>query len=203
MVEDLTLPIVIGTEIEAASTTSATPVTFTPTKKSVQKDNSFYNWYAATAESDLSTSGNVGIDAPASICPVGWRLPSRYTVNNAKSYGGLVTSYTGTSSSIDTHTNSNNVNYGNWTATHELSYLQPFPISLNRSGYYVFWSDGVWHHWNAGYYGFYWSATSIGDNNISRNDADRLGLFASSLEWPPYGGKDSSEFSINVRCVSI
>ncbi len=36
----------------------------------------YYNWYTATAGTGLSTMFNNGQNAPSSICPKGWRLPT-------------------------------------------------------------------------------------------------------------------------------
>ncbi len=116
MTENLKLVLSAGTPVVAASNTSAMSYSFTPTSCSMNGECAmngntkvyggkyYYSWYALTAGT-VNSSAAVGTDAPASLCPIGWRLPANYYANADYSYSTIYNAYFGsptatTSSSI-------------------------------------------------------------------------------------------------------
>ncbi len=71
---------------------------------------SYYSWFAATAGSNSTISG-IGANAPFSICPKGWHLPSIGVANDTTDpttdFGNLVISYGGSAETAyyDSETN--------------------------------------------------------------------------------------------------
>ncbi len=132
----------------------------------------YYSWCTATAGT-CSDSG----DAPSSICPKGWTLPSNSNTN------------------IGTYTALNSAFAGSWTAIGGVNGIKLgynsndafFPAAGLVNG------DGLY---NSGSYGYYWSST-VYSSNVSR----AYDLFFNS------GGVSPAHFSnrylgFSVRCVA-
>ena len=105
-----------------------------------------YNWYTATASTGTQNGVTGGIDAPSSICPKGWKLPSN-TGNG--SYTVLMQSLF---SSI--------IPRGTESATY-IKQFQQAPLNLVLSGQY--YSSIV----DQEVYGSYWSRTSSANDNYA------------------------------------
>ncbi len=148
---------------------------------------SYYSWDAATLGSGRSLSTD-NTDAPYSICPKGWRLPTSGSPSNdgwkrgdfyalAISYGAnLENSYIDNSSVTGKNFYNNAGPIGNSTPNFLLA------------GYYYNSSFNY-----GGYYGYYWSATS------GNTGARRLG-FGPSEVYSAYGSSRRDGFS--VRCLT-
>ena len=188
MTQDLEIPLASGTTIEASYNTTASAYSFTPSaacsgngacsmNANTKAGNGtyYYSWYAATAETGTST--DVSIDTSASICPIGWRLPANYTIDQTKSYSSLTNSYGFTTNGAN---NSQN----------HVAALESAPLNFTRSGFY--YNGSLTNNSTDGYY---WSSTAYTDamraydfdyNTSRTNPQDGYGK---------YGG-------FNVRCVA-
>ena len=103
----------------------------------------YYNFYAATAGTGNPnlTSG----DAPDSICPKGWHLPSS---TGTGSYTTLVQNYVGRE--------------GNSDSANADTPILSSQLGINRSGWYDS-SNGKLSNQHS--YGRHWSSTAADDNN--------------------------------------
>ena len=143
-------------------------------------DTWYYSWYAATAGS--GTSSMVNQDAPYSICPAHWRLPTNYT-NTSHPSGGADKSW---GSLLNTY----GISPNNHNSDTEYKTLEAFPFNLSRVGWF---NSGAFR--NNGY-GVWWPTT-----------ADSTATYAHSMTFGttvvnPQG--DSSKYhGFNVRCVAI
>ena len=190
MTEALTFPLTAGVETTGAYNTSATPYTFTPTSCStdgscpmngdtfaVPSINSYYyNWYAATAGTGTTGMG-IDEDAPASICPVGWRLPPNYSVSQAKSYQKLTNTYGYTSD-------------GNHNTLDRTAYLKQFPFSFILYGFTRY---GALEGYTV--YAGYQSSTAW------NTSAGYYFYFDASYTWPQYA--NVKQYGLSVRCVAL
>ena len=114
----------------------------------------YYSWKAATAGS--GTTSITSADAPDSICPKGWRLPTSNSTTANYSFGKLLTAYSYSSSSD--------------------SILLASPLWFVRAGYVYNGSlDGQ------GSYGYVWSSRAYSNSD----GAYGLG-FSSSVVDPSY-----------------
>lgn len=104
-----------------------------------EKAGNYYNWYAATAGTGISTMMNS--DATASICPKGWRLPPNSTTS--KSYYYLIMTIYGFTSSADGSIS-----------------LRASPLNFNLSGAYRYNTGAMSDQSSSG---FYWSSTAYSD----------------------------------------
>ena len=102
-------------------------------------DQSYYNWYAATAESGAQTADNN--DATDSICPSGWRMPTS-KANTAKSYTELIRDYLG-------HVGKSSMAFSD----NDYKVLSAYPFSLPFSGGFrvsddtnpfIYYSSSTW-----------------------------------------------------------
>ena len=122
----------------AACTTNGACVMNGNTAYDSTYDSWYYSWYAATAGS--GTSSMVNQDAPYSICPTHWRLPTNYTNTSypsggaPKSWGTLVKAY--------------GISPENHDSDSEWQTLVGQPFSLPMAGYFnsgVFQNVGIGH----------------------------------------------------------
>ena len=135
----------------------------------------WYSWYAATAGS--GTASQTSGEAPNSICPKGWRLPSNNENNYNKSFAVLTKAYLG----IDSAETSGSYHVK----------LEGLPLNFARLGQYV---SGSQINVNDGNY---WNSVAF-----SAEKAGRLSYsYGSNGIWP----NDSlKKFQGPVmRCVSI
>ena len=201
MTEDLALELVAGVPVEASLNTSATPYSFTPTScatngicsmngNTVYNSSTgayYYNWYAATAETGTSSQTNT--DTPASICPVGWRIPANYTIDANKSYGALTNAYNFT------------VNGANNTQNH-VAELESIPLSFSRLGYYynaVYYANVAANSYNTG--GTRWSSTASGDTNTAYSFI--YGYTSLNYTYPQDNISRKGPNSVQIRCVAL
>lgn len=193
MTQDLEIPLASGTTIEASYNTTASAYSFTPSaacsvngacsmNANTKADNGtyYYSWYAATAETGTST--DVSTDTSASICPIGWRLPANYTIDQAKSYGSLTNSYGFTT------------NGANNTQNH-VAQLESAPLNFARSGYYG--NGGLT---GSGTHVLYWSST-VYTGVTSAYSFFYYIVHGASYTGPQYG--DTKYYGFNVRCVAV
>ncbi len=152
---------------------------------SVYKHNSnhygnFYNWNTATAGSGTSI---VGEDAPYSICPANWRLPSASSTGATDSeFYAMLNNYISTGTWVDDGNS-------HWTGVVASQYTN-MPTSLVFSGY--IYSSGTLY--GQGSIGSWWSATSNGSTNAFYMDASTGGYVT-----PRDHNGRSNGFS--VRCL--
>ncbi len=149
MTSNLNLSLAADTPVLASSNTSRETYSYIPSSCSqsgncalngytgVSNGAYYYTWFAATAESE--TTNQTYVDAPASICPKGWRLPANWTISTTRSYGTLTNAYGFT-------TNGDNVSRNNVTA------LESFPFNFYRYG--------LNYSFDTGTSGGYWSSTN-------------------------------------------
>ena len=195
MTENLALPLAAGIAVEAASNTSATPVSFTPTGSggtsnaatpmngNTRYDSNtgqwYYSWYAATA--GTGTSSQTNIDASSSICPVGWRLPSNYTISTTKSYGSITDIYGLTANGAnDEHLFGHTV-------------LESIPLSFLHAGYTM---SGTIYNDNIGRY---WSSTAY----PSATYAYFLSYGTAQSFVRPQDPNGRKYYGFTVRCIAL
>ena len=144
-------------------------------------DTWYYSWYAATAGS--GTESMVNQDAPYSICPTHWRLPTNYTNKQypsggaQKSWGSLVSAY--------------GISPANHSTTSEYQILEAFPFTLPRAGYF---SSGAFQNSGSG---VWWSTTARDNATIAYN----LG-FNTAVVYPQEDG-NRKYGGFTVRCVAL
>ena len=126
---------------------------------STQPCNSYYSWLAATAGNKTNVTGN-GVDAPYSICPAGWRLPS--SGNQSDSSATSTTGYKkGDFYKMLVAYGMNGNNYYANSSTSPTGATIYSAISSGTvpsfllAGYY---DDSSFN--NGGSYGYYWSSSS-------------------------------------------
>lgn len=187
MTQNLEIPLASGTTIEASYNTTASAYSFTPSACSsngacsmngntIAANNTYYySWYAATAETGTST--DINVDAPASVCPIGWRLPANYTIDQTKSYGSMTNAYGLTTDGANNPRN-------------HVAALESAPLNFARSGNYGNGSLAL-----NGSRGYYWSSTAY-------TDATRAyGFYYSTSGTGPQS--DYGKYhGFNVRCVA-
>ena len=153
---------------------------------SVKACNSYYSWDAATLGSGRSIS-TINQNAPYSICPKGWKLPTTYdgsgTAAGATDFRKLMIALGG-SNSVQTYSSSTtptgNTMYGKLIAS---------PYNFLLAGYYS--SSSLY---SGGSNGRYWSATSYSSETNAR------GLSFSSANVYS-AGNSSRKNGHSVRCV--
>ena len=144
---------------------------------------SYYSWDAATLGSGRDINAD-NTDAPYSICPKGWKLPTSRT-----------TSATNWRTTSDFYQLAHQYGLDSTTSTSELDngfYTQAGPGTTPNfllAGYYEHGSSG-----SGGSSGLYWSATSYSDTS----DARRLGFDSSSVGSA--NGRDRRN-GFSVRCL--
>ena len=135
---------------------------------------SYYSWTTATLGSGLSITGSG--DAPYSICPAGWHLPTLTDHRNL-----MVT--LGGSAGIDTYNNNTSP-----TGAEMFSRLSGSPLHYLRTGYYLGGSFS-----SGGFGGLYWSATSY-SSTYARN----LYFYSTYVGAADYSYR---RFGSGVRCI--
>ena len=146
---------------------------------------SYYSWDAATLGSgrDISTDNT---DAPYSICPKSWKLPSTYNgVNSSTDLRALIIAYGG-SINIQSYNDSTSPKGSELYAFLHSSVIPNFLLS----GYY-----GGSSLISGGSRGFYWSSTS---GNL-RYEARNLN-FNASLVYS--AGSNTARSGFAVRCLA-
>ena len=146
--------------------------------------NSYYSWDAATLGSGRSISTD-NTNAPYSICPKGWKLPTTYNGTNSTTDFRALMIALGSSSSLQYYNSSTSPTgatmYGKLTA---------YPYNFLRAGNY---SLGSFE--SGGSHGYYWSATSYPGSSLAR--VLSLGsAYVNSVN--NFNRKDGA----SVRCVS-
>ena len=133
----------------------------------------YYNFYAATAGTGNPnlTSG----DAPDSICPSGWHLPSS---TGTSSYTTLVQNYVGREENTDNLTNHH-------------SPLLLSTLSFTRSGFYTYY-NGILYSQSS--HGYYWSHTPNGKTRAYYLTFVSTGLYPRSNYSRGYG--------FTLRCLA-
>ena len=147
---------------------------------------SYYSWDAATLGSGRSISTD-NQNAPYSICPKGWRLPTTYngsgTAAEATDFRALMIAFGG-SNSVQTYGSSTSPTGATMSTT-----LQSTPNNFLLAGYYL---NGSFS--NGGSRGSYWSATSASSSSYARY------LFFSSTGVYS-AGNSTRRGGYSVRCV--
>ena len=131
----------------------------------------YYQWNAATAGTGEALTDQ---DAPGSICPKGWRLPTSNTYATDKSFGKLTSVYSITNNTDGTSD----------------AILRSSPFFFTRSG------DAAHESLlNEGDNGYYWSSRAYADTNRTYNL-----YFGNSFVRP--NGYYSRNLGFSVRCVA-
>ena len=136
------------------------------------KYGNLYNWYAATATT--GTTSIVSSDAPESICPKGWRLPT--LLKGDWNYASLMGAYGKPTS---------NVTDGN-----AITWSQGAPLYIALSGAYAAAS-----YEQGGYAAYLWMS-----RGSRQNTADYLRFQANNGVFYPQADGDKS-FGLSVRCI--
>jgi uncharacterized protein (TIGR02145 family) len=144
---------------------------------------SYYSWDAATLGSGRSISTE-NTDAPYSICPKGWRLPTSGNSSNGEwkrgDFYALATAY-----GADLE---NNYYQSSSTFYNNAGPNTTVPNFL-LAGYYYYGS-----FLNEGSYGYYWSSTSYGNSGYARN----LHFYSSGVYSANYYRRRNG---FSVRCL--
>jgi len=146
------------------------------------RTGNYYNWSSAVASNDTSSITTNYTQAPDSVCPAGWRLPTSLTVVDGYSdfdYLFYKNGITATHGGV-------NVNVG--YAADGLSILRASPLWSTRSGD---WSGSVLYQ---GTYARYWSSSTY-----SSTDSYYLSFSTGSI-GPAYKTSRANGFSI--RCLA-
>jgi uncharacterized protein (TIGR02145 family) len=132
-----------------------------------------YNYFTATAGTNPQTNySSSSPNAPGSICPANWRLPS----NNSGDYGDLDKAYNGTGAA---HTDATVINN----------------LWLYSGAFATVWSGYYQYEFNfQGQYGYFWSSTA------SSATLSRHTLFSATEAGPGNRG-GYRYFGLAVRCV--
>ena len=144
---------------------------------------SYYSWGAATLGSGRSISAD-NTDAPYSICPKGWKLPTAYT-----------TSASNWQTTSDFYVMAHQYGLDSTTSTSESDsdfYNQAGPGTLPNFLLAGDYDGGSFN--DGGSSGSYWSATSYSNTNIAR----RLRFYSSSVNSAGYNTRG---VGASVRCV--
>ena len=131
-----------------------------------------YNWYAATAGTGVYGT-SAGVNATASICPKGWKLP---TGGSGGNFANLDIAYGGSGS--------------NRTDADQRNKFMAAPLNFNYTGY----RDGGSVNYPSDFAG-YWSSTAY-----SEVGAYRLGFYSGGYFSPQGGSNKYVGFA--VRCVA-
>ena len=160
----------LGSSCSTRTATTADSTSSTGQAAETQDIGTYYNWAAATARS----GGDSG-DAPNSVCPKGWRLPSGAGVSTGnKSFATLMNAYSlGNNSSGSTG-------------------ARRYPLSYVFSGRY-YWGSGTLYYQDSG--GYWWSTAAYSGSN-----AYYLGMDSSNLGPQSNANK---AFGFALRCVSL
>ena len=158
-----------GSSCSSDTATTADTTSTSGQAAETQKIGAYYNWAAATARS----GGDSG-DAPNSVCPYGWRLPSGGSSSTDYSFAKLMNTY----------------GYGN-NSTGSTKARQ-YPLSYIFSGYY-YWGNG--NLYSQGTNGYWWS-TSANSSTYAYN----LGMNSSGLN--PQNSLNKA-YGLTLRCVAL
>ena len=145
---------------------------------------SYYSWDTAT----LGSGRGIGMDnhnAPYSICPKGWHLPSTYKgVDNLTDFRALMIAYGG-SNSIQTYNNSTNPTGA------DIYNLIKFETTPNfiLQGFYL---NGQLYGGGSG--GRYWSSTSSNSTVAKNLVLDSVSVYSADSSNHRYG--------FSVRCLA-
>ena len=148
---------------------------------------SYYSWVSATAGSGTSIS-TTNTDAPYSVCPKRWSLPTTRSINGLSSdFQDLTVSLGGSRERFyyDSSTAP--------TANAIFRKMVAAPINYVRSGHYQgnsFYSGGYGAH--------YWSSTAANANQWGNTALD-LSITASTIS---FANTDVQRFGFSVRCIS-
>ena len=189
-----------GTSEDGVSPATAMTAGFTPTATANSGNavgyygnmyiGTYYNWYAATAETGTWATGASGAqNASSSICPAGWQLPVNGQEND-KSWGKLImTSYKliNTQGDQNAHPEYNDFN----SSTEPSKRMHELPLSIPFSGNYG-WNDGKLY--SRGYDGNFWSSTAYASTSSHRL------YFHATYVYPQNGNHKAYGFT--VRCVA-
>lgn len=203
MTDNLKLTLTAGQPVAITNnTTGASAGTWTPqagTRGSAAKainentiaDDStthqwYYSWYAATAGSTVSTG-----DAVNSICPVGWRLPSNYTVKPGKSYTSLMAAY--------------GVGDGTSRTASSRKYIPILESNvLNFTIYGEYAGGRIWYASDDDQRVFYFTSTSYNSGNAYSLYILKLSPSTFTIDMQSYStNSDIKLYGRNVRCVSV
>ena len=149
----------------------------------IEAGTGYYNWAAATAGHTIETASETTED---SICPRGWRLPTR---NGARSFSNLLSVYS--------HVSTNDFFTG--------------AMHLDAAGYYPFgsghvdgkagWTDSGGTSYPDGGQSWYWTATT------SDSGTNQAYAFYAAKDGDKYPGIDTGRSTIKghglaVRCIA-
>ena len=147
---------------------------------------SYYSWIAATLGSGRSIEAD-NTNAPYSICPKGWKLPTTYdgsgTAAEATDFRKLMIALGG-SNSVQTYTSSTSP-----TGATMYGKLIASPYNFLLAGNY---RNGSFD--SGGSNGFYWSATSYSSSRDARN----LNFYSTGVVS---AGSLNRRYGFSVRCV--
>ena len=153
-------------------TQSATP-TASGDQYAWESAGNYYNWYTATGASGTGSMSSG--DAPSSICPKGWRIPS---YDGSKSFYNLFATAYG----LDLLTESAG------TA------LRANPLNFVLAGGYSYITSAMAHMGEEGN-GFYWMSTAYSEGQAYR--------MSSKLTYIKPQGNYDKGYGFPVRCVNI
>ncbi len=185
MTQNLALEIFADTSLVTASRDDRSTFSYVPSSCSTNGDCArngntrrngdtwWYTWYAATAES--GGNATVDTDAPASICPVGWKMPTTYNLSRNKSYTGLTDTYWST------------INVAN-KSLNTTGTLEAFPLNFTRDGYMLNGSLTTT-------VGIYRSSTYI-------NNSEYDFYYSASYTYPQ-DLRNGRTWGLSVRCIAL
>lgn len=148
-----------------------------------------YNWSAATAGESRTSHDETAGDAPYSICPAGWRLPSRGTGAESWDVSDPTNEFSVLSARMAGFTDNQDTTYVDnyWNYAQGWQYDGPFKGAL--AGY---WWDGFN---GQGSWGLLWSSSA----NPGWADLAPLAYFDASEVSP--SDSDARSFGFGVRCL--
>lgn len=144
---------------------------------------SYYSWDAATLGSGRNISNS---NAPYSICPKGWKLPSTAMgTNSSADFRALLIAYGGSDAIQD---------YNNNTSPTGAAIYDAIKIGTVPNFLYAgFYENSSFKVGNS--YGYYWASTSGGDNNHARVLYLNLPFVSSANRYNRYYG-------FVIRCLA-
>lgn len=156
-----------------------------------------YGWYTATAGTGTYELVN-GEQATASICPIGWRLPSGTSDTTSPTTNGTYVTVADMATLNTAMANSSIVGGTSDDVDHISNWQAGGPFAGSYSGYYGMsdnWTtDPTASFYTQGYHGYYWTSTAASNTNARLLVIDYNLVHPGDYGFTKYNG-------LAIRCV--
>lgn len=126
-------------------------------KSSTAAYGTYYNWYTATAGTGLSTTAG-GLDAPSSVCPKGWKLPTYDDYKTMLAANGYSAPTVRSALNLIPH---GEIDYYQPDYSGNPTHYEGHVVAAGETGF--IWSSTVYNstYWDTGLGSGYWSARNL------------------------------------------